>query len=77
MEGFGDTFHALFREIYRAVIAGRAPADPVYASFLDGLLLGAFLPGEPIFAVDTYIAKNGGRSPSSPSCGRSLTRSWS
>ena len=28
-----------------------------HASFLDGMLLGAFLPGEPIFAVDTYIAK--------------------
>jgi acyl-[acyl-carrier-protein]-phospholipid O-acyltransferase/long-chain-fatty-acid--[acyl-carrier-protein] ligase len=28
-----------------------------HASFLDGLLLGAFLPGEPIFAVDTYIAR--------------------
>ena len=28
-----------------------------HASFLDGLLLGAFLPGEPIFAVDTLIAK--------------------
>jgi len=27
-----------------------------HASFLDGLLLGAFLPGEPIFAVDTLIA---------------------
>ena len=28
-----------------------------HASFLDGLLLGAFLPGDPIFAVDTLIAK--------------------
>ena len=28
-----------------------------HASFLDGLLLGAFLPGDPIFAVDTHIAK--------------------
>jgi acyl-[acyl-carrier-protein]-phospholipid O-acyltransferase/long-chain-fatty-acid--[acyl-carrier-protein] ligase len=28
-----------------------------HASFLDGLLLGAFLPGDPIFAVDTQIAK--------------------
>jgi acyl-[acyl-carrier-protein]-phospholipid O-acyltransferase/long-chain-fatty-acid--[acyl-carrier-protein] ligase len=27
-----------------------------HASFLDGLLLGAFLPGDPIFAVDTEIA---------------------
>lgn len=35
----------------RAVIAAN------HASFLDGLLLGAFLPGEPIFAVDTFIAK--------------------
>jgi 1-acyl-sn-glycerol-3-phosphate acyltransferase len=35
----------------RAVIAAN------HASFLDGLLLGAFLPGDPIFAVDTYIAK--------------------
>jgi acyl-[acyl-carrier-protein]-phospholipid O-acyltransferase/long-chain-fatty-acid--[acyl-carrier-protein] ligase len=28
-----------------------------HTSFLDGLLLGAFLPGDPIFAVDTFIAK--------------------
>jgi acyl-[acyl-carrier-protein]-phospholipid O-acyltransferase/long-chain-fatty-acid--[acyl-carrier-protein] ligase len=37
--------------LLRAVIAAN------HASFLDGLLLGAFLPGDPIFAVDTYIAK--------------------
>ena len=35
----------------RAVIAAN------HASFLDGLLLGAFLPGDPIFAVDTFIAR--------------------
>jgi acyl-[acyl-carrier-protein]-phospholipid O-acyltransferase/long-chain-fatty-acid--[acyl-carrier-protein] ligase len=28
-----------------------------HASFLDGVLLGAFMPGDPIFAVDTFIAK--------------------
>jgi acyl-[acyl-carrier-protein]-phospholipid O-acyltransferase / long-chain-fatty-acid--[acyl-carrier-protein] ligase len=28
-----------------------------HASFLDGLLLGAFLPGDPIFAVNTEVAK--------------------
>jgi acyl-[acyl-carrier-protein]-phospholipid O-acyltransferase/long-chain-fatty-acid--[acyl-carrier-protein] ligase len=35
----------------RAVIAAN------HASFLDGLLLGAFLPGNPVFAVDTHIAR--------------------
>jgi acyl-[acyl-carrier-protein]-phospholipid O-acyltransferase/long-chain-fatty-acid--[acyl-carrier-protein] ligase len=28
-----------------------------HQSFLDGLVLGAFLPGDPVFAVDTNIAK--------------------
>lgn len=36
VEGFGDTFHALFREVYRAVLAGRPPKRPVYATFEDG-----------------------------------------
>ena len=36
VEGFGDTFHALFREIYKAVLAGRAPERPLYATFADG-----------------------------------------
>jgi acyl-[acyl-carrier-protein]-phospholipid O-acyltransferase/long-chain-fatty-acid--[acyl-carrier-protein] ligase len=39
------------RALPKAVIAAN------HASFLDGLLLGAFLPGEPIFAVDTLISK--------------------
>ena len=34
--GQGDTFHALFREIYKAVLAGRAPERPLYATFADG-----------------------------------------
>src|SRR5687768_909133 len=28
-----------------------------HASFLDALVLGAFLPGAPIFAIDTFIAR--------------------
>jgi acyl-[acyl-carrier-protein]-phospholipid O-acyltransferase/long-chain-fatty-acid--[acyl-carrier-protein] ligase len=28
-----------------------------HASFLDGLLLGVFLPGTPVFAIDTFIAR--------------------
>jgi predicted dehydrogenase len=36
VEGFGDTFHALFREVYRAILTGRAPERPLYATFEDG-----------------------------------------
>ena len=36
VEGFSDTFHALFRAFYSAVLDGHAPADPVYATFADG-----------------------------------------
>ena len=36
VEGFGDTFHALFREVYRAILAGDEPAQPLYATFEDG-----------------------------------------
>lgn len=36
VEGFGDTFHALFRDIYTAVLAGRPPERPMYATFADG-----------------------------------------
>ena len=28
-----------------------------HASFLDGMLLGAFLPGTPVFAIDTFVAQ--------------------
>jgi predicted dehydrogenase len=36
VEGFGDTFGALFRAIYRDVVAGRPSADPPYADFAAG-----------------------------------------
>jgi acyl-[acyl-carrier-protein]-phospholipid O-acyltransferase/long-chain-fatty-acid--[acyl-carrier-protein] ligase len=56
----------ILRVLYRVQIEGlehvrtalpHAVIAANHASFLDGLLLGAFLPGEPIFAVDTYIAR--------------------
>jgi predicted dehydrogenase len=36
VEGFGDTFGALFRAIYSDVIAGRPSGRPPYATFADG-----------------------------------------
>ena len=36
VEGFGDTFHALFRAIYGAVSEGHLPEHPTFASFADG-----------------------------------------
>jgi len=54
------------RALYRVEVEGLEHARAAlphaviaanHASFLDGLLLGAFLPGEPLFAVDTHIAK--------------------
>ena len=56
----------LLRLLYRVEIEGLEPVRAAlprtviaanHASFLDGLLLGAFLPGDPVFAVDTYIAR--------------------
>jgi acyl-[acyl-carrier-protein]-phospholipid O-acyltransferase / long-chain-fatty-acid--[acyl-carrier-protein] ligase len=56
----------LLRLLYRVEVEGLEHARAAmphaviaanHASFLDGLLLGAFLPGDPIFAVDTQIAK--------------------
>jgi predicted dehydrogenase len=43
VEGFGDTFGALFRAIYADVVAGRPSERPPYATFADGhdeLLVG-------------------------------------
>ncbi len=70
---------AALRLLYRVEVQGLEHAHAVmpraviaanHASFLDGLLLGAFLPGRPVFAVDTQIAKQWWRGPSS----RSSTR---
>src|SRR5262249_28883879 len=36
VEGFGDTFGALFRAVYADVLEGRPRADPPYATFADG-----------------------------------------
>ncbi len=36
VEGFADSMCSHFREIYRAVLAGAAPADPLYATFEAG-----------------------------------------
>ena len=56
----------ILRLLYRVEVEGleharaalpRAVMAANHASFLDGLLLGAFLPGDPIFAIDTYIAR--------------------
>jgi acyl-[acyl-carrier-protein]-phospholipid O-acyltransferase/long-chain-fatty-acid--[acyl-carrier-protein] ligase len=56
----------VLRVLYRVEVEGleharaampRAVIAANHASFLDGLLLGAFLPGDPIFAVDTLIAR--------------------
>ena len=44
VEGFGDTFGALFRAIYADVVAGRPAQRPPYATFADGhdeMLVGA------------------------------------
>jgi predicted dehydrogenase len=43
VEGFADTFGALFRAIYADVAAGRPSRQPPYATFADGhdeLLVG-------------------------------------
>lgn len=58
-------FAAVLRLLYRAEVRGlenyraageRAVVVVNHVSFLDGLLIGALLPGKPTFAVDTSIA---------------------
>ncbi|MCX7889948.1 MAG: Gfo/Idh/MocA family oxidoreductase [Rhodobacteraceae bacterium] len=36
VEGFADSFHALFRQVYRDIAAGRRAADSAWATFEDG-----------------------------------------
>jgi predicted dehydrogenase len=36
VEGFGDTFGALFRAVYADVVAGKPAERPPYATFADG-----------------------------------------
>lgn len=36
VEGFADSFFALFRDIYGAIETGQKPENPAYASFADG-----------------------------------------
>ena len=56
----------LFKLAYKVELRGlenyRAAGERVvivanHVSFLDGLLLGTFLPGRPVFAVDTFLAR--------------------
>jgi acyl-[acyl-carrier-protein]-phospholipid O-acyltransferase/long-chain-fatty-acid--[acyl-carrier-protein] ligase len=63
---FKSVMGVLLRLLYRVEVEGLEHARAAmphaviaanHTSFLDGLLLGAFLPGDPIFAVDTFIAK--------------------
>ena len=36
VEGYPDTFRALFAEVYADVAAGRPPPEPAYPTFADG-----------------------------------------
>lgn len=63
---FKSTIRFVLRLLYRVELNGtqnmpRAGEGAVvvvnHVSFLDGLLLGAFLPGKPTFAINTHVAK--------------------
>ncbi|WP_241127061.1 acyl-[ACP]--phospholipid O-acyltransferase [Novosphingobium terrae] len=64
---FKDVIRLVLRALYRVEVKGldhmpregeRAVVVVNHLSFLDGVLLGAFLPGKPTFAVHTAIAKS-------------------
>lgn len=64
---FKDAIRLLLRALYRVEVKGlehmpregeRAVVVVNHLSFLDGVLLGAFLPGKATFAVHTAIAKS-------------------
>ncbi|GGC12435.1 acyl-[ACP]--phospholipid O-acyltransferase [Novosphingobium endophyticum] len=63
---FKSVIRATLKLLYRVEVRGaenmpgpgeRAVVVVNHVSFLDGVLLGAFLPGKPTFAVNTHIAK--------------------
>ncbi|WP_231735559.1 acyl-[ACP]--phospholipid O-acyltransferase [Novosphingobium sp. CCH12-A3] len=64
---FKDVIRLTLRVLYRVEVSGmehmprageRAVVVVNHVSFLDGVLLGAFLPGKPTFAVNTQIARS-------------------
>ena len=64
---FKSTIRLALRLLYRVEVKGmenmpkpgeRAVVVVNHLSFLDGALLGAFLPGKPTFAINTHIAKS-------------------
>jgi acyl-[acyl-carrier-protein]-phospholipid O-acyltransferase/long-chain-fatty-acid--[acyl-carrier-protein] ligase len=64
---FKGVVRAVLRLLYRVEVTGienmpapgeRAVVVVNHLSFLDGALLGAFLPGKPTFAINTQIAKS-------------------
>ena len=63
---FKSVIRGVLKLLYRVEVTGMEhmpkPGEPAvvvvnHLSFLDGVLLGAFLPGKPTFAVNTHIAK--------------------
>ncbi len=64
---FKSAMRMMLRLLYRVEVKGienmpapgeRAVVVVNHLSFLDGALLGAFLPGKPTFAINTQIARN-------------------
>ncbi len=64
---FKDVIRGTLKLLYRVEVHGAdnmpAPGERAvvvvnHLSFLDGLILGAFLPGKPTFAINTHIARS-------------------